>query len=558
MNDIRIKTHLPIHPPHEAVAIPAWSSAEWWILGLSAVLAVVATWIAYVNGTIVAYGDAESHLNIAKRVIDSLTPGLAQLGGIWLPLPHILMVPFVWNDFLWRTGLAGSIVSGAAFIVTSIFIYKTVMLLTRDRTASFVAASVFMVNPNVLYMQTTPMTELPLIAFFVLSTYYFIRFLREPTNVLMIVSAAFFGFCASLSRYDGWALVLMEAGILFLMYVPFGVRRVPDHSVRTADPFLPERYRGFRSWKNMEGMIILFSTLALFGVLIWLAWGWLILGDPLYFTHSEFSAKSQQQAWLARGELPTYGHLLTSFQYYAYTSMSNVGFFMTELAVLGCLFMLFGKRIPHRFYIVLLLGVPFIFNVATLYLGQSVIFIPDLTPGSFQWNLFNVRYGMMMVPFAAVSIGYLVYIVRRQFLRGVVATALAMQVVTFAFGYAPVLTYADGVGGLSSEVAKVSDAQVWLSRNYDGGLILLDDFSRSVSIIHTNIPMQNVIYVGNKPYWDESLKEPEKYARWIVMQKNDPIWKAIYDDPAVQGRLFKYFNKVYTSDNLLIFKRMSG
>ncbi len=37
---------------------------------------------------ILAYGDAQSHINISKRAVDSITPGFAQLGGVWLPLPH--------------------------------------------------------------------------------------------------------------------------------------------------------------------------------------------------------------------------------------------------------------------------------------------------------------------------------------------------------------------------------------------------------------------------------------------------------------------------------------
>src|SRR4051812_18338072 len=87
------------------------------IVVLSIALALGATVYSYIHGYITAYGDAESHLNIAKRIIDSLTPGFAQLGGIWLPLPHLLMVPFVHIDFLWRTGLAGSIVSGTAYVI---------------------------------------------------------------------------------------------------------------------------------------------------------------------------------------------------------------------------------------------------------------------------------------------------------------------------------------------------------------------------------------------------------------------------------------------------------
>ena len=83
---------------------------EWVVVGLSILFSIVAIAYSYANDYIVTYGDAESHLNIAKRTINSITPGFAQLGGIWLPIPHIMMIPFIWSDFLWRTGLAGSIV----------------------------------------------------------------------------------------------------------------------------------------------------------------------------------------------------------------------------------------------------------------------------------------------------------------------------------------------------------------------------------------------------------------------------------------------------------------
>ena len=53
------------------------------------------------------YGDAEAHLNIARRILDSRTPGPEQIGTVWLPLPHLLMIPFVMHDDWWRSGLAG-------------------------------------------------------------------------------------------------------------------------------------------------------------------------------------------------------------------------------------------------------------------------------------------------------------------------------------------------------------------------------------------------------------------------------------------------------------------
>ena len=123
----------------------------------------------------------------------------------------------------------------------------------------------------------------------------------------------------------------------------------------------------------------------------------------------------------------------------------------------------------------------------------------------------------------------------------------------YAIGYSPIISYTDGISGLSS--AKKPNAEVWMKKNYDKGLVLIDDYARTISIIRSGIPMQNIIYIGNKPYWEESLKEPEKYATWIVMQKNDDVWKNIYEKSNIRGRLYKYFKKVYTSPEILIFKK---
>jgi hypothetical protein len=354
---------------------------EFGVFVLSLVLSILATWYSYANDIIVSYGDAESHLNIAKRVVDSITPGFAQLGGIWLPLPHILMLPFVKFDFLWRTGLAGSIVSGVAFIVSSVFIYKLAQILTDNKLAAFVASLVFMLNPNVLYLQSTPMTELTLIVFFILSGFYFVRFIKNTENILDLILAALFGFFATLSRYDGWFLVFIEASILALVYVPWA--RIPRS--------WQEIRFGIKNRGKLEGYMILFCTLAFLGIVGWLFWDFLILGDPFYFTHSQFSAKSQQTGWLVRGELPAYKNLWVSFLYYATTSVANIGLIISAASLIGFLIYLFYRPSKQKFLIALLFSAAFIFYVVTLYMGQSIIFIRPLTPLTFEWTLFNVR-----------------------------------------------------------------------------------------------------------------------------------------------------------------------
>lgn len=534
-------------------------TTEQWVIFLSILSAVIATMYSFTHGYIVSYGDAESHLNIAKRVVDSLTPGFAQLGGIWLPIPHILLMPFVYFDMLWRTGLAGSIVSGIAYVISVLFTYRLALILTKDKTASFVAALALMLNPNILYLQSTPMTELTLIVFFILSGYYFVRYLLDDSHILYLILAALFGFFATLSRYDGWALVLMEAGVLGLYYFPFK----PD--LKSIWQMILTIWRGYsavgdrlrQQWGLMEGRIILYSTLAFFGVALWLLWDWLILGDPLYFTHSAFSAKSQQMSWQARGELPAFHNVPISLMYYTFTAMESMGIILSVAGIYG-MYVFAREKVWPNFYLILpVLLVPFFFNVLTLFLGQSVIFLPGVTPDTFEWTLFNVRYGVMMVPVFALFIGYLFY--NSQLLgRMVIVGLMGLQCGLFLIGFSDVLALKDGTSGLSSATAKMPDAQFWFAEHYDYGILLTDDFARTISIVRTPVAMKDVIYIGNKPYWEESLIEPQKYARWIIMQKNDTLWKEIYERPEVNARLYQHFNKVYTSEDILIFRRIDG
>lgn len=510
----------------ERIAAFPWFMITFWS---SILLSVLGITYAYSHDIIIAYGDAESHLDISKRVISGLTAGFAQLGGIWLPLPHLLMAPFVYFDPLWRTGLGGSIISGSAFVVTTLTLYKLVKFVTKHTFSAVAASFVFALNPNILYMQATPMTEMPLIAFMILSSYFFVKYMYNEDDYLSLILAAFFGFCGSLSRYDGWFLVLFEAAIIILK-----------------DIF----HR--KLWKKLEGRFILFCTLAFFGIALWFLWGLVILGDPFYFTHSQFSAKSQQQNWLSHHELPAYKNLGVSILYYMVDTMSNVGIITFFLAAVGFIIFIKNRKEIHRWYLSLLLFVPFVFNVVALYMGQSVIFIPDITPVGYEWRLFNVRYGILMVPILAFFIGYLLYKTSAK-AKMLILALFVFQYMLFGIGYSRIITLDDGTIGLSA--AKHPDAEIWMKHHYNTGLVLLDDYARTMSVIKSGIPMQNVIYIGTKPYWEESLRHPEKYATWVIMQKNDDVWKHVYDNSAVRGDLFKYFRKVYTSPEILIFRK---
>ena len=78
------------------------------------------------RGDVLLYGDAVAHINIARRVFDSRTPGLLQLGTVWLPLPHLLMIPFLLSNWMWQTGVGGSIPSMVAYVFGAVGIFRLV------------------------------------------------------------------------------------------------------------------------------------------------------------------------------------------------------------------------------------------------------------------------------------------------------------------------------------------------------------------------------------------------------------------------------------------------
>src|SRR5579862_6502075 len=76
--------------------------------GLALLASLFSFFYYFQHNGLLLYGDAVAHINIARRVFDSQTPGLLQLGTVWLPLPHLLMIPFVTSNRLWQSGAGGS------------------------------------------------------------------------------------------------------------------------------------------------------------------------------------------------------------------------------------------------------------------------------------------------------------------------------------------------------------------------------------------------------------------------------------------------------------------
>ncbi len=120
---------------------------------IAVLLAFVALLLCYSRGYMLLYGDAVAHLGNARRILDSRNPGLSQLGGVWLPLPHLLMLPFVQKMAWWQDGLAGAWPSLLCYVAGVAGFYRLARRLLVPRWA-IVAAAFYALNPNLLYLST--------------------------------------------------------------------------------------------------------------------------------------------------------------------------------------------------------------------------------------------------------------------------------------------------------------------------------------------------------------------------------------------------------------------
>src|SRR5579872_1541902 len=110
-------------------------------------------------GLTLAHYDARAHLVVSRRIFDSLYPGWQQVGGVWLPLPHLLNALPVQSDWLYRTGYSAVAISVASTALAAWAIASVIHRSTGSLAGGLVATALLALNPNVLYLQSTPMTE---------------------------------------------------------------------------------------------------------------------------------------------------------------------------------------------------------------------------------------------------------------------------------------------------------------------------------------------------------------------------------------------------------------
>ena len=495
---------------------------------VATVLSVASTWYYFRHQLVLGYHDSFSHLEISRRVVAGLSPGIAQLGGVWLPVPQLLEDLFSWNYTLYRTGLAGSAVSMASFVAATVLLYRLIRLFTGDlRWPAIAGALVFAVNVNMLYQQSTSMDELPFYAFTIAAVYYLVRWaeLRKATDLL---AAGVSSMLAMLCRYEGWFL----AGVFLICVIVMG------------------RRLGY-SWRDIRGLALITAT---FGLLAsaagWALYNYLIFGNALNFENGPDSSAAQMAQ---RHTSIIDGSWLLALKGYGYAIASDLGLVMVALAVAGLIVFLACERFSARSLPVLGLLTIVPFYVYSLKAGAEPISVPQ--PYGF---LLNYRFGLIAALPAAILIGYLVGRLPR---RGLIPAALAVTLGLAALSGLSlarhqVVLATEAAQDLSSQQPQVQ-AGAFLVQ-HTSGLILLDIVQNERVAFAV---VDRTVYDGTKEsghnQWTAVLQNPGAFGIQVIVMRlpssNEPldvVYGALHDSP-----LLRPYRLVYRSPSYLIYSR---
>lgn len=482
------------------------------------------------------YPDAVSHLLIARRVIEGASPGLFQLGGVWLPLPQLLTAPTVWINAWYYSGLAGSVVSMISYVLATRYLYRTAQGLTGNRVAAVVAAALFAGNPNVLYLQSTPMSELLLIACLAAATYHLMLWCQRGSyRQLGATGAAML--LGSLTRYEAWPVDLaVLVAVAWVAWRRAPRARRPDRLSRT------------------QADLVFYSTLAFSGIAAWLLWNQAVFHSALYFHRG---ARARPAAPVTAHN-PATGHLGVAALSYLDAAADSVGWLAVALAAagLGCYLVCSRHRADAVAPLPVLAVIPF--YIYAVYSGQRPLHVIQVSG-----SLLNVRFGVLMIIPVALLAGYLVAAVQAQpapWLRAVgypalLAAAAAALALVWAGGIA---TLTEAQAFRASAVQRADgQAAAWLRSHYRGGEVLMDSRDNETVTFESRLPLGSILDEDSQQ-WAPALRDPAGHGiRWIYMRRAagdpDQVWRQLSGSPALA-----HYTLVYASPDQVIYRAQAG
>ena len=535
-----------IYPAHRTELFP--------VAMASLVLGFLAFLVCAKNGWLLLYGDAVAHLGIARRILDARYPGLAQLGGVWLPLPHLLMVPLVQRMDWWQNGFAGALPSLVAYVAGNLGLYRLARRLLPVSWA-FVAVAFVALNPNLLYLSTTAMTEPLFLALLVWSTALTLEaveaFAEEKARVAgvrMLVTAVLV-LAMVLTRYDGW---IVGAAIWCILAVQW-FRSAPATRRATTAAFAGT------------------TALIVAGPLLWFAYNAVYEGDWLDFMRGPYSAAAilRKTSPPSAGKYHGWHNPLYAFLYYTRAAQLDAAAFESGFALFAASIVgtgLLWRARLHR--VAVLLWVPLPFYMYSIAWGSVPIFIPQVYPHA--W--YNSRYGMELLPafavFGTVSMAALWRWLRAAVTReagtpkpvrlrladALVPASLLLIVVNtvLMFGTAgtllqtmhrhpwawvgrPPLVFDEAVVNSRTRIPFEQALAVEMERAGPTAVVMFNTNDHIGAVQDAGIPLKRLVSPLDSQAFDAARNDPASHANLVIAldskQNPDPVYEAVKAHP---------------------------
>ncbi len=468
------------------------------LLGFAlAALGCAAAWYIHSLGLTLMLGDARANIVTSRFVLDSITPGLNQV-GFWNMLLHVLMSVPATVPILFHTGFAGAVTILPFFIAGGLFLFAAAHRLTGSRAIALFAVSLFALNPYVLYFLSVPMSE-TLFASNVMIAVYFLSRWFEREDLRSLIWMGIFISVASVTRYEG----LMLAPIALVIVGMW-------------------QWRKFHNVKQLEAVLLVFGSLAFIGLGAILLYNLSFGGSAFFFLSQALRPLSKEAAALS---------LWTQFLQ-AWEPVSHATYFLLSqtlvwASALAALVAVLISRFRLRNASLLLLAFgPFLFAFLAVASKRYTLAVPGYPANNHVFN--NERYALNLLSFMVLAPTLLLGALRERLwsregvrvpaLFFAVCIGVALEAQSLWFSYSifrqdfPIVR-----NNIMTSKATGNSMSSLLDAQYDFGKVLTKRYGNDDVFLYSHLPFSSFIWEGNFRYYQSALDVPWIYARWLVV-----------------------------------------
>lgn len=468
----------------KAKSIPGITGWAWAVFFIVLVTELIAAYIV-VYQRYSTMTDAMARTANAYYVLYLLPSKLASIGFVWNPLPSLLQIPILLFTELWRPlathGFAGSIITSIFAGVNASLLFRYFRISGSRVWLCLLIAFLYAFNPFIFFYGFNGMSETLFFTVPIAGIYNFAMWTEDRSTNRLLVTGLMLAI-GWLVRYEVLPLILAFAlSLLVAIYL----MKDKVSPFKNKSPKMKREY-------TVATFLVLFLPVA-YAIAIWMIVCWVIMGDPFYFSSSEYSNESFTALWVSH---------YNAFNAVPYIALQSLPF-IPPFAVIVCERIATRRLIKADMLIFIFFSGCFVgFHYVMLVSGKSfgwLRFYSYIMPVCMAWlpyEMFKLRKWARALTAAGLCIG--------------LAVSAALMPVYFAnvdMGAEEYFVFhGEGGGGnspLQMEIARE------LNQKYSDATVLMDSFSTSTIILNLEHPEK--IVTNTSDNFEESLKDPRGY-----------------------------------------------